>query len=282
MRRSVALVGAVVLLCAACSAHAEKKPQQSAKEGATPSGASADQSAAVRAAVATTVKSTARIQEQIKVDGGDGQSFTISVKGGFDMAGDKGGLTAGLSTAGSTAGSTADSAARLDEVFADGTVYIRMPQETTGDTAWRSIRRDEAVSHYVLRAPVNDPEHVLNQVSRMRAAVKAGEETVNGAPTVRYHGKLDTETLLLRMAEDKRAKFNEMLPLLGGEIPAFADVWVDRHGRIVRTRLLCNMAGTGVTATMDLTDHGKPVDTPSVPHGADRLPATAVGGPLGG
>ncbi|MEU4213214.1 hypothetical protein AB0F13_25035 [Streptomyces sp. NPDC026206] len=225
--------------------------------------------------MAATAKSSARIDEQIEIRG-DGTNFTLAVKGSFDKPGGKGRLTVNLSSQGNA------KTVPLDEVFTESTVYFRMPNEASGDTSWRSIPRDKAESHYLLRSPVNDPAHVLRQVERMRDVSKAGEENVNGAPTVHYRGKLNHEMLTLRMAEDRRAKFTEVRDKIGSDLPSFADVWVDRHGRIVRTRLDCSMGVAGGTATMNLTDLGKPVQTQAVPEGAEAVPPNTVGGPLTG
>ncbi|MEV6776379.1 hypothetical protein [Streptomyces syringium] len=229
----------------------------------------------VRAAAAATAKSSARIDQKIEIRA-DGTNMALAVKGSIDMPGGKGRLTVNLSSQGS--GKTVS----LDEVFTGGTVYFRMPEEKNGDTSWRSLPRDKAESHYLLRSPVNDPEHVLRQVERMRGVSKVGEESVNGASTVHYRGKLDHETLTLRMAADRRAKFTEVRDKVGSDLPAVADVWIGRDGRIVRTRLDCAMGVAGITATMNLTDLGKPVETPTVPEDAAAVPPNAVGGPLTG
>ncbi|MEU2872818.1 hypothetical protein ABZ769_27020 [Streptomyces olivoreticuli] len=230
----------------------------------------------MRAAAAATAKSSARIDEKIDIRGGATTAGTLAVKGSFDMPGGKGRLTVNLSAPDSA------KTVPLDEVFTGGTVYFRMPTEKNGDTSWRSLPRDKAETHYLLRSPMNDPEHVLRQVERMHDVTKAGEENVNGAPTVRYRGMLNHETLTLRMAADRSAKLTEVRERMGSDLPAFGDVWVGRDGRIVRTRLDCPMGGYGVTATMDLTDLGKPVETPAVPESAEAVPPSTVGGALTG
>ncbi|MBP2406288.1 hypothetical protein [Streptomyces syringium] len=229
----------------------------------------------VRAAAATTAKSSARIDQKIEIRGG-GMNMAVAVKGSIDMPGGKGRLTVALSSQGD------EKTVFLDEVFTGGTVYFRMPEEKNGDTSWRSLPRDKAESHYLLRSPVNDPEHVLRQVGRMHSVSKVGEENVNGAPTVHYRGKLDHKTLTLRMAEDRRAEFTEVREKVGSDLPAVADVWIGRDGRVVRTRLDCPMGTVGVTATRNLTDLGKPVETPAVPEDAAAVPPNTVGGPLTG
>lgn len=231
----------------------------------------------VRAAAAATAKSSARIDQKIEIRA-DGTNMAVAVEGSIDMPGGKGRLTVNLSSQ----GSGKKVSVSLDEVFTGGTVYFRMPGEKNGDTSWRSLPRDKAESHYLLRSPVNDPEHVLRQVERMNGVSKVGEESVNGAPAVHYRGKLNHETLTLRMAGDRRAKFTELREKVGRDLPVVADVWIGRDGRIVRTRLDCPMGTAGVTATMNLTDLDKPVETPTVPEDAAAIPPNAVGGPLTG
>ncbi|WP_370417295.1 hypothetical protein AB8O64_01080 [Streptomyces sp. QH1-20] len=278
LRRSFVLVSAVVLSCAACSTDSAEKPRQPAETAAGPASspsAGADSGQVVRAAATATAKSSARIDNKIEIRA-DGTNMALAVKGSLDIPGGTGRLTVNLSSQGE--GKTVS----LDEIFTGGTVYFRMPGEKNGDTAWRSVPRDKAESHYLLRSPVNDPEHVLQQVERMHSVSKAGEENVNGAPAVHYRGKLDHATLTLRMAEDRRAKFTEARDRLGSDLPAVADVWISRDGRIVRTRLDCPMGTAGITATMNLTDLGKPVETPAVPEDASAIPPNTVGGPLTG
>ncbi|MFH8370561.1 hypothetical protein [Streptomyces sp. NPDC018031] len=155
-----------------------------------------------------------------------------------------------------------------------------MPAERYGDTAWRSVPREKTVVHSLPRAPMNDPEHVLRQVARTRGFTKAGEETVAGAPVVRYRGKLTHDTLTLRMARDMRAKLDTGRRRMGGDIPVLAEVWIDRSGHVVRTRFTCDMGSGGVAAGMDFTDIGKPVRRPGAPDDAQPVPADEAGGPL--
>ncbi|MEV4744497.1 hypothetical protein [Streptomyces sp. NPDC049555] len=271
MRRSAVLVGtAAILLCSACSSGSAGSSGSSGNSSAAPA-------AAVRAAVAATEKSTVRIDQRVDMSG-EGQSFTVSVRGGMDLAGGKGRLTASLDDPQGGGGG----AATLDEVFTGGTVYFRMPKATDGDTAWRSIPREKAEAHYLLRAPVNDPAHTLRQIAQMRSPVKAGEEKVNGTPTVHYRGRLDHQTLVLRMAAERRTKVDSMRDILNTDLPVTADAWVDKAGHLVRSRLTFDVGGTRMVATLDFADFGKPVDTPAAPADAQAVPESDVGGPLTG
>ncbi|WP_181794950.1 hypothetical protein [Streptomyces sp. WELS2] len=207
-----------------------------------------------------------------------GQDFTITVKGAFDMKADRGSLKVSLTHA----GASPDAAVRLDEIFHGSTVSFRMPEEMNGDTGWRSTSRDEAEVHALLRAPLNDPEFVLRQVSMAHSLTAAGEEKVNGVPARHYTGKLDHKPLLLRMVKERREKAEEAMAMTGDELPATADVWVTKEGLITRALLACDLGGMKVSSTMNLTDVGKPVTVASPPEGARPVPAASVGGPLVG
>ncbi|RLV08513.1 hypothetical protein CTZ27_06875 [Streptomyces griseocarneus] len=216
-----------------------------------------------------TTKSSARVTEQVIYSDGT-RGFAISVTGGLDFAGGRGHLKATM------LGQTVLDP--LDEVFTKGTVYVKMALHMADDPTWWSAPRDKAEAHYFLRAPLNDPEHLLRQLARMRKPTKVGEEKVNGVPAVHYRGWLDHETLKLRLSKDRRDGLDMVRSTMNGDIPAPADVWVDRSGRVVRARTTLTMEPGKATTTMDLTDHGAPVETPPVPSGANALSPEDMGG----
>ncbi|MCL3992132.1 hypothetical protein [Streptomyces lavenduligriseus] len=277
MRRSATLIGisAIAVLASACSSGSDdqaaggKERTTSAMSSAAPA---VDAGREVRAAVDSTKQSTARIDDRIRLNG-MGQDYTITVKGAFDMKADRGSLKVSL---------TQTNGAVLHEVFHGNTVYFRMPEEMNGDTGWRSTSRDEAEVHALLRAPLNDPEFVLRQVSMAHGLTAAGEEKVNGVPARHYTGKLDHKPLLLRMVKERREKAEEAMAMIGDELPATADVWVTKDGLITRVLLVCDLAGMKVSSTMNLTDVGKPVTMASPPKSAQAMPAALVGGALPG
>ncbi|MEU7047782.1 hypothetical protein [Streptomyces eurythermus] len=204
-----------------------------------------------------------------------GQDYTITVKGPFDMKADRGSLEVSLAQTGAS-----PNGAVLDEVFHGNTVYFRMPEEMNGDTGWRSASRDEAEVHALLRAPLNDPEFVLRQVSMAHSLTAAGEEKVNGVPARHYTGKLDHKPLALRMVKERREQVEEAMAMIGDELPAAADVWVTEDGLITRVLLVCDLAGMKMSSTMNLTDAGKPVTVASPPESAQAVPAASAGGAL--
>ncbi|MFJ8730002.1 hypothetical protein [Streptomyces bauhiniae] len=252
MRRYFVPAAAVALLCAGCAT-------AGAEDKAASASPAPDPGSLVRKAVGEVREGTARIDEKIELAGG-GNEFRIGIAGGFDFGADRGHLTVDPPWG----------PARADEVFADGKVYAK-DSEGIAASAWTTVSRDEAEVHYLLRAPLNDPEHVLQQVSAMRQVSDEGQETVQGVRTTHYRGTVDHRTLTLRMAEDVRKQMDDARQRLGADLPAFADAWIDGHGRLVRTRLAMNLAGAGVTATMNLQDLGKPVRV-TVPDAADTVP----------
>ncbi|MFF3688683.1 LppX_LprAFG lipoprotein [Streptomyces sp. NPDC002187] len=265
MRRSITLLCAAVLLCAGCSGDPDKDAADGAGKSSAPS---ADHGRAVRAAIAATGRTTARIEK--KIETGDGtKTYTITVAGGFDLAAEKGRLAVDL---------PGGAISRLDEIFADGDVYLRGVQGV--EDTWGSMPRDKAEGHYMLRAPLNDPEHTLKQVAAMRRVSKLGDEKVNGVPATHYRGMIDHATLTLRLAKSARSKADEMRDLLGSEIPVFADAWVDGEGRAVRVRLSFT-SSIKSEVTMTLSDFGKPV-TASAPPSSEVVPLTSVKGVLPG
>lgn len=283
MRRPCSsLVFVTALLCAGCSEgsasvnRAEKPATAAASDSAAPEDTlPVDYGAKVRAAVAATKKSSARIDEEILVGGPAGnETFVVSVDGDFDWAGNRGRLAVGLSSP----DSPGKKSPRVDEIFHDGTVYVGGFSESGG--RWGSIRQDRAEAHYMLRAPVNDPRHVLEQVARVREVSYLGEDQVDGRGADRYRGTLDWETVTLRMSKNMRANA-EIVQEMIGSIPVHAEAWVDGSGRLVRTRLDWITGEVGSTvATMNLTDHGKTVRAAAPAGGV--VPVPSLSGPLAG
>ncbi|WP_381562082.1 hypothetical protein [Streptomyces eurythermus] len=280
MRHSATLisVSAIAVLASGCSSGSEGQAagdkEQRTSRASSPAPA-VDAGREVQVAVDTTRRSTARIDDRIRLTG-MGEDFTTTVKGAFDMKADRGSLEVSLAQT----GTSSEAAVPLDEIFHGGTVYFRMPEEMNGDTGWRSTSRDKAEVHAVLRAPLNDPEFVLRQVSLAHGFTAAGEEKVNGVPARHYTGKLNHKPLLLRMAKERREKVEEPMVQIGDAFPATADVWVTEDGLITRIVEVCDLGSAKVSSTMNLTDLGKPVTVASPPKGAQAVPASSVGGAL--
>lgn len=222
----------------------------------------------VRAAVAKARATSARIDETVVIRGG-GREFTVSVAGPFDLAADKGRLSVDFP------GGAVD---HMDEVFSGGKVYLT---RTAPKGHWAVIDRDKAKAHSLLRAPLNDPEHVLRQASAIRDVSDRGTTTIDGRPVRLYRGTLDYRTLALGLVAERREQLDTARKAMGGGLPASAMVWVDEEGRPARVELSATMGTANVTATMNLTDFGKPVKV-TVPDAARTTPTDSVSGVLPG
>ncbi|MGW1540153.1 hypothetical protein ACWCPM_07795 [Streptomyces sp. NPDC002309] len=273
MRHPLVIAVAAALLCAGCSTadarHHDKTKAASPSPSPSPE-SSSDPRSAVRAAVAALRETSARFRQDVELEGG-GQVYGLTVTGGFDFAADKGHLAVDLP------GGAID---HSDQVFADGKIYIS-GAEGVDEDAWGVLPRDKAEAHYLLRAPLNDPEHILVQIAAMGEISRAGEEKVQGVHAVHYRGVLDHRTVTLRMAGDVRTKMDQARDMLGSNLPVFADAWVDSRGRLVQTRASVNMAGASATLIMTLMDMGEPVHV-TVPRASDTVPVTKVSGILTG
>ncbi|WP_190094851.1 LppX_LprAFG lipoprotein [Streptomyces melanogenes] len=262
---------AAVLLCAGCST-STKSHSPTPADTPRPSAASSspgDAGALVRAAVAATRATTARIDEKIEV-GDERGSFPLTVTGDFDMAADRGRLAVDF---------PGGAISHLDEVFAGDTVYLRNNKNTPH--GWNMLERAAAQSHYLLRAPVNDPEHVLAQIALMRRVTHSGQDTINGTRCVRYRGVLDHAAITLRLSATVREQADAARSELGTDLPVHAEAWTDPHGRLVRARLSFNAGTAHLTTTLSLSDLGKPV-TITPPAATDAQPVTVTGGVLPG
>jgi hypothetical protein len=217
------------------------------------------------------VRTTARVETRIELGDG-GRTYTLGVTGDFDLARDRGRLAVDLP------GGAVD---HLDEVFVDGTVYVRGLLQDRPDV-WGSIPRKDARAHYLLRAPLNDPEHVFGQLAKARVFAMVGEREVNGSPAFLYHADLDFPTLTHRLDAAVRARAERLRQASrGGDLGVRVLVWVDREGRVVQVEQAFRGQGAEVTSTTTLSDFGKPVAVTAPP--ADQVaPITRYGGVLPG
>ncbi|MGI5484738.1 LppX_LprAFG lipoprotein [Streptomyces lavendofoliae] len=242
MRRAYLFPAAVLLLCTACSGGTDSDSGESAKKAA-------DHGAAVRAAIERTSTESARFDEKIELQSaGSPTTYVFSISGTFDLADDRGRLTVELEDSGMDP---------IEEVFVGDTVYVR-GSRAVGEGTWASAARSEALTSYFLRAPLNDPEHLLRQMKAMRQVSHEGTEQVNGAPTVHYRGTIDHATATLRMTAEAKQGLDALREKLGDNTPVYADVWVDRKGRAVQAQLSYSGVRKAMT-TMTLTDFGMPV-----------------------
>ncbi|MFE3184147.1 hypothetical protein ACFXKR_25240 [Streptomyces violascens] len=246
MRRPLVLAATAALLCAACTRVNDPEAES-----------------AVQKAVAATRQTSARVSTTLDLSDGDSTKAQIVTNGSFDMAADRGRLDV----------RPVPGANRGDILFADGKIYMRNVAPEEADQTWLWTDRDTAESHYVFRAPYNDPEHTLLQVSQMHEVHSKGEDTVDGVRTTRYTGVLDYETVVLRMAADVRGTLDTARDAYGRDLPFGAEAWVDGQGRLIQARLTFKDAKTTYASlTISLTDLGKPV-TVTPPSSDETEPA---------
>ncbi|MFC8197967.1 hypothetical protein ACFUTV_21520 [Streptomyces sp. NPDC057298] len=257
MRRAHLLSAAVLLLCTACSGDPDSGASESTKKAA-------DHGATVRAAIGRTSADSARLAEKIELQSaGSPTTYVFAIAGAFDLADDRGRLTVELEDSGMEP---------VEEVFIGDTVYVRGSRDV-GEGKWASADRSEALTRYFLRAPLNDPEHLLRQMKTMRQVSNEGKERVNDVPAVHYRGTIDHATATLRMTTETRQGLDDMREELGEDVPVYADVWVDGKGRAVQARL-SYFGGMKAMTTMTLSDFGTPVKA-EAPPASQVVPVTA-------
>ncbi|WKX72042.1 hypothetical protein [Streptomyces sp. XD-27] len=275
MRRSTVTAGTSTLLAAALLASVAACSAGGDDDGAKPKSTPTPSERPVKVpdtpvsrAAAKSADGSARIDETIRLTS-QGSTLTISVAGPFDMAGDKGKLSV------ESPGGEID---HVDEIFGGGKVYLR-PLDDLGKKKWAVVDRDQAKAHFMLRAPLNDPEHVLRQISTMRHVAEKGSEKIGGAATTRYTGTLDHATLSMRLEATTRGKLDALRQKQGKDLPVVADAWVDGKGRLVRARMSWHMGDMTGRITMDLSGFGVKVKAP-VPDSSATVPVEAPEGLL--
>ncbi|MFD0277855.1 hypothetical protein ACFVHB_28650 [Kitasatospora sp. NPDC127111] len=301
MRRSTVLVGTTLaLLCAAgCSndsavtsarpsagatvtasvsaAPASATTAPSATAASATAGAAtgtptpaADHARAVRAAAEATGRTSARVDQNVELTDGE-TTYHLTVAGDFDLAADRGQLGVDLPGGGIS---------HVDEIFADGQVYVRgsagLPKGT-----WGAIDRERTVAHALLRAPVNDPEHFLQQIATLTRVTRGAEEDVNGVRAARYSGFLSDEAVTLRLTPEVRGKTEQFRAVSGTGVQIPAEVWVDAEGRVVKVRLVLDMNPVRSVTTVSFTQLGKPVKV-SAPAAGITAAVTELTGVLTG
>ncbi len=254
----------VALLTAGCAAKEPASPAAapSRTSAATTTTASPSASASavdhvrtVRAAVEGLT--TARTEYRWEVGQTGGSTYALTGEGGHDFARKRGTLVVGL-----------EDAARFEQVFTPKRLYLRGATKAES-VDWMYVDRAEVKAERILKAPGNDPEFLLRQVLLGERYRQLAVEDVDGVSATRYQGDLTHAALTLDMSAEARKKVDQIRDMLGGAIPATADVWLDGRGRLVRVRLRMDLEGMlRSTTTLTLTGQGEPVKV--------RVPADAV------
>ncbi|OPC76929.1 hypothetical protein B4N89_40755 [Embleya scabrispora] len=265
IRRAVPFL-AVVALCAGCSGTSPGR----AESPSQPAPPAADHGETVRTAIAATRAGTAHFETRHEL-GAEGKHFMLTMTGDFDFAGDLGHVAVDFPEGGIS---------HIDEIFADGRVHVSNLPQTEGK--WATMPRTAAEAHYVLRAPLNDPEHVLEQLASIHETTRVGAEDLDGTPTTHYRGALLEDAITLRITEKIRAGPPDIAPLFpDGRLSIPADVWLNSEGRVVRTRLTLQEAGMDVVATTTFSRHGTPVHV-DTPKAEQTVPVDTIKGVLPG
>ncbi|MGW0395512.1 hypothetical protein ACWDYJ_32485 [Streptomyces sp. NPDC003042] len=225
---------------------------------------------AVRDATVATGRSSAWIRQTMELNDGT-RTYKLTATGDFDLDADRGQLGVDFPEGGIS---------HVDEIFADGNVYVRGAANLPEGT-WGAMARDKTEAHYLLRAPVNDPEHILQQISTLTQVTRVGEEDVYGRWATRYRGILADDAVTLRMAPEPRGKIEQLRAKSPAGLPVPADVWIDTKGRVVQARLEMNMPPTRSVTTVTFAALGKPVQATPPPAG-DTVPVTTFSGILTG
>ncbi|WP_199550656.1 hypothetical protein [Streptomyces sp. N35] len=267
MRRQLALAAAALILCAGCSAGG---PAAGTEGGGTDKSGGPTATDRVRKAIDQLGRGAAGIDQVMEL--GDAErTYKLTVQGAFDFGADRGRLAADLSGV---------DIAHVDQMFIGGKVYLK-PVDGLEPDRWGVIGRSDVHANHVLRAPLNDPEHVLAQLDRMKEVSAEGEEKIRGVEAVRYAGVLDHETVTLRGSERLRGQMGKARELLGDDFPVFADVWIDGRGRVVRSVLRMTMQDITSTVTTDYAALAKPVAV-EAPDAGQVTPVGEVTGLLPG
>ncbi|MFD4023386.1 hypothetical protein ACFWRV_07695 [Streptomyces sp. NPDC058576] len=200
----------------------------------------------VRAAVQETRGSSARTVMKTEMGTTPGEPmYTITAKGAHDFARNSGNVTAKVGDV-----------AEFEQVLTNDRIYIRGGTGTE-TMPWSYTDRADAKVQHVLRSPGNDAAHILQQASMSSGYDRFGTETVAGTATTRYSAPLSYKALVFNMAKEARGKSDQLRDMMGGEIPATADVWVDKRKRAVQIRLSLEIPGSvSSTTTLTLTDLG--------------------------
>jgi predicted small lipoprotein YifL len=249
----------VALLTAGCAAKGPESPaaaaQATAPTKAAAATAEADHTRTVRAAVEGLT--TARTAYRWEVGMPGSRTYALTGKGGHDFARKQGTLVVSL-----------EDAARFEQVFTPQRLYVR-GTTTTESADWMFVDRAGLKTERILKAPGNDPECLLRQVELGERYQRLTVDDVAGVSATRYRGELTQAALTLNMTTEARKKADQMRDMLGGTIPATADVWIDEQGRLVQLQLKMDIEGTILsTTTLTLTGQGEPVKV--------RVPADAA------
>lgn len=274
-----ALLAATVLAVTACATEADRAQVDTAAATALVRGAP-DAAAAL---------TTGRFDLTVAMEV-EGRSLEMTSSGAFDRPADR--LAIELDLGGLLGGAGLPGGDQPLEVVVDGaTAYLRLPllEPLTGTSGWLAADRaalDAMDDAALFGATTADPSSALEVLRGSSDDLEVvGREELRGVPTTRYRTTVDLADALAAAPEMARLLDGEPtgLPVDLGAVPV--DVWLDEAGLVHRLVVAVQPAagdGPPVTATLtlDLFDHGLPVDI-AVPPAAEVTPADDVLGALG-
>jgi hypothetical protein len=238
----------------------------SGKKASSTSGQAPTAAAAVRDAVAKTVKAGS---EHV-VLGADvtasGQNVQLSGSGDFDSAKHVGKLHASLAVGGVQT--------TLDEVQVGNTIYVGSPLFSSflpSGKKWLKLDLASAGKTLGIDASAltsQDPGAALAQMGALSGVKEVGAQLVAGTSTTHYRGRIDVAKL--------PASSSALVKSSGASFGA-VEVWVGDDGYVHRLRVPTTAAAGGQTAktvlTMTLSDFGMSVSA-SAPPAAQTVDAS--------
>lgn len=209
---------------------------------------------------------------------GRGRTFAVRASGIFDYQKTRGRIVVDLTDVARISGEPVKNPRA--EVRYDGDVYYgRLPRGTKGAGAlplgrWFKIdlSRLGEKTRINLAALIQSDQDPVHLVQFLRAVTgdieRRGQETVRGANTTRYHGRVDLDKMLEVIA--KKGDFPasarrqtqaeaDKLKVEMGRSSFPVDVWLDHEGRPRRLRETFSFSGGKQILSVDLYDFGVPV-----------------------
>jgi outer membrane lipoprotein-sorting protein len=236
---------------------------------------------------ATTAAGTAHFTMKMAATGG-AQSFEINAEGGIDYAKQRMAMTMTMpSLPGAPAGG------QKMEMLTDGAmVYMKIPNGAALGMKTPWMKMDVAAmagGAGGLGGLNNDPSSNMEMLRGVTDDIQeVGTEDIGGAPTTHYKGTMDLKKALKLSPKATQQRLRANFAKLGTtKMPT--DIWIDADGRLRRQTFTMDMSKmegggapgmpTGMEATVDLFDFGKPIEFKLPPKGQvtdfkGKLPGT--------
>ncbi len=256
MRRAVAIVGVVLVGAAGC--------------GGT-KGSTVSVGAALPAAYTATIATkTAKVSFTLNVSSASkGHIVSGTGNGAIDFAAKSGQLQFGVGLPGARNIS-------LDEVVANGEVFIHLPQQAQavlGGKPWVGVQISGLIG--TTTASGVDPSQILALLaSHANSVTKMGIEPVDGVSTTHYRALVDPTKLPVNSDPALHQILGQLARSSGGQ-PIAIDVWIDGQGRARRLATTVTLSSPPAAqasqpnvaaiypitsaVSMDFSDFGTPV-----------------------